>query len=140
MAQPGIEVKGLEQLLARFKNAPQLIEAELEDAGDTVLALGIQILTKEPTPPSGSRYHRTGRLVRGWKETDRRFAVQGNARSVVLRNPTPYTGVVQSRADQARVHRGRWPTIEGAQEQMTPFAEQKLQEAGDNVAAALAGN
>lgn len=138
MPQPGIEVKGLEELLARFRNAPKLIEAELEDAGDSILAQGIQILTREPPPPSGSTYRRTGRLVRGWKETDRRFVVRGNARSVVLRNPTPYTRWVQSQADQARVHKGRWPTVEQAQEQIAPFAEQKLLAAGNNVADALA--
>lgn len=134
----GLEVKGLDALLARFAAAPRLIEEQLEDAGDTILAAGIALLADEPSPPSGSRYVRTHKLSRAWRETDRRFVVAGNSRSVVLRNATPYLGVVQVQATQATVHRGRWETIEGAQAKIAPLAEQKLAEAGANVAAALA--
>ena len=135
---PALEVKGLDALLARFAAAPRIIEEELEDAGDTILAAGIALLADEPAPPGGSRYVRTHKLSRAWRETDRRFVVAGNSRSVVLRNPTPYLGWVQVQATQARVHRGRWETIEGAQSKIAPLAEQKLAEAGTNTAARLA--
>ncbi len=139
MAAPGYSIKGFDPLLARFKNAPRLIEAELEDAGDTIFARAIEILATEPAPPSGSKYQRTHRLVNTWRETDRRFVVAGNSRSAVLRNATPYVGVVQSKGSQAKVHKGRWATIEDTELKLAPFAAQKLQEAGENVAAALAG-
>ena len=135
---PALEVKGFDALLARFAAAPRIIEEELEDAGDTILAAGIALLADEPAPPGGSRYVRTHKLSRAWRETDRRFVVAGNSRSVVLRNPTPYLAWVQVQATQAKVHRGRWETIEGAQAKIAPLAEQKLTEAGANVAAALA--
>lgn len=138
MAAPGFYVDGLDELLARFRAAPRIIEEELEDAGDTILAAGIALLADEPAPPGGSRYVRTHKLSRAWRETDRRFVVAGNSRSVVLRNPTPYLAWVQVQATQAKVHRGRWETIEGAQAKIAPLAEQKLAEAGANTAARLA--
>lgn len=139
MPGAGFVVNGLDELLARFRAAPRIIEEELEDAGDTILAEAISRLAAEPSPPAGSRYVRTHRLSRGWRETDRRFIVAGNSRSIVLRNPTPYLGWVQSQASQAKVHRGRWTTIEEAQADVAPFAEQKLAEAGANTVARLAG-
>jgi hypothetical protein len=136
---PALEIKGLDKLLARFKQAPKLIEAELEDAGDSVLAVGIQKLAAYPPAPSGSRYRRTGALGRGWRTTDRRFVVAGAARSVVLRNPVSYMPVVQGKGQQAKVHKGRWATVEDVQAELEPLAMQKLQRAGENVARALAG-
>ena len=139
MTAPGFYVDGLDELLARFRAAPRIFEEELEDAGDTILAQAISRLAAEPSPPAGSRYVRTHRLSRGWRETDRRYVVAGNSRSIVLRNPTPYLGWVQVQATQATVHKGRWETIEEAQTAVAPFAEQKLAEAGANTAARLAG-
>lgn len=139
MPGAGFTVKGLDELLARFSAAPRIIEEELEDAGDTILAEAISRLAAEPSPPAGSRYVRTHRLSRGWRETDRRYVVAGNSRSIVLRNPVSYLPWVQGQATQAKVHRGRWTTIEEAQAELASFAEQKLAEAGANAVARLAG-
>lgn len=131
-----IEVRNLEQIVARFAQAPRLIEAEAEDVVDSVLAEGIRRLSAYPAQRSGQRYVRTGKLKRGWTQTDRRFVVAGNTRRAVLRNPVPYARFVQG--DRiAWMHRGRWATVEAVQRSLEPLANQKLEAAGRRVAEQL---
>ena len=57
-----------------------------------------------PAPPMSSSYRRTGRLKRTWnvKKYGRTAAMVGN--------PTPYAPYVQSKEQQAWMHRERWQT------------------------------
>lgn len=131
-----IEVRNLDRIVARFKGARRLIEEELEDATDSVLAEGARRLAAYPSRRAGQRYVRTGRLGRGWSQTDRRFVVQGNAKRAVLRNMTPYARYVQGE-QIAWMHKGRWATVEAVQRSLDGFANQKLEAAGRRVAAQL---
>lgn len=139
MAQPTFEIKDLDRIVAAFAGAPKVIEAEVGVATEAVLGKAAALLAQEPPPPSGSRYIRSHRLSSGWQNQKPRFIVAGNSKSAVLKNQEPYVRWVQSRADQARVHVGRWPTVEQVQEDLAPVAESELEAAGVRALNKIAG-
>lgn len=139
MPQPAFEVKNLDQAIAAFAGAPAIVEIELGQAVDTILGLAADRLAVEPPPPGGSRYVRSHRLSSGWQNQKPRFVVAGNSKTAVLRNDTPYARWVQSRADQAAVHRDRWGTVEAVQEALAAEADRELAAAGDRALNRIAG-
>ena len=68
-------------------------------------------LARYPSPPPMSRYRRTGTLGRRWTSAQPTWNASAAAWSVRLGNNTPYAPFVQGR-QQARVHAGRWRTVE----------------------------
>lgn len=60
-----------------------------------------------PSPPSGSRYRRTGTLGRRWTHE---VTGGGNSLTGKVGNNTAYGPWVQSDGFQASIHQGRWQT------------------------------
>lgn len=139
MAAPTFEIKNLDQIVRAFAGAPHVIEEEVGKAVETVMDRAASLLAAEPAAPSGSRYIRSHKLSGEWRSNKPRFVVAGNAKRSVLRNDTPYARWVQSRDTQARVHQGRWKTVEDVQEELAPLAEQELEAAGNRALNRIAG-
>lgn len=72
-------------------------------------------------------YQRTGILGRGWRVT-----AQGNGQIGVTNN-IEYTKWVQVQSSQARIHQGRWRTVEEAIAQMPEWADRSADKLGDEI-------
>lgn len=100
--------------------------AFLKPAGQRI---GLKLTTdlkRYPPEPSGSTYRRTGLLGRRWtfKVSAGLFGV-----SVIAGNNTIYGPWVQSEAQQAWMHEGRWQTDEEVLEANTDYIEKEVGEA-----------
>lgn len=104
-----VEIIGLENLIARWRGAPKIVQEEMSDALDTAFSRVIPHLATYP-PETGGSYVRTYKLRRGWTQTDRKFVVRGGEISARLTNPVGYVKWVQG-DEQAKVHQGRWQTV-----------------------------
>lgn len=62
-----------------------------------------------PAPPGGSRYRRTFKLRRGWKQN---ITSGGSSLLGRISNNVSYGPYVQAEGFQANVHQGRWQTDE----------------------------
>lgn len=87
---------------------PAALERAMRGAMNDATALLLRELQTYPTQRTGSSYVRTGTLRRSWSRD-----IQGDGlamRGIVgsNENMAPYNRLVQSEADQATVHRGRW--------------------------------
>jgi hypothetical protein len=102
-----IEVRGLDEAQRRFDaNLDRVLRRGTRRAIEHVRA----ILATYPPKPPGSTYRRTGSLGRAWA-----VEVRGLAGNIVgvAGNTMPYAPEVQDLTEQADVHRGRWPTVQG---------------------------
>ena len=78
-------------------------------------------LKEYPSPPSSSTYRRTGDLRRSWK---RRTLPQAGVLGFVQSDLDKYEHWVMNRRQQARVHRGRWQTVDDvAEKHEGPFID-----------------
>jgi hypothetical protein len=87
---------------------PAALERAMRGAMNDATALLLRELQTYPTQRTGSSYVRTGTLRRSWS---RDIDGQGLAMRGIVgsnENMAPYNRLVQSEADQATVHRGRW--------------------------------
>lgn len=87
---------------------PAALERAMRGAMNDATALLLRELQTYPSQRTGSTYKRTGTLRRSWSRD-----IQGEGlamRGIVgsNENMAPYNRLVQSEADQATVHRGRW--------------------------------
>lgn len=83
-----------------------------------------------PPERAGQRYVRTGTLGRGWTEGQTLFDLQGQTALEAVRvNSTPYGPSVQGREDQAKVHQGRWQTVEALMEAWEAHVAQRIEDA-----------
>lgn len=139
MAQPTFRIDNLDKAIAAFEGAAHIIETEVAVAVERINTAAAERLSNEPPELSGQRYVRTHRLSGEWQNQKPRFVVSGSSKRSVLRNETPYARWVQSRDDQAKVHQGRWPTVEDVQEELAPMAEEELHAAGVRAMNRIAG-
>ena len=87
---------------------PAALERAMRGAMNDATALLLRDLQTYPPQRTGSSYVRTGTLRRSWS---RDIDGQGLAMRGIVgsnENMAPYNRLVQSEADQATVHRGRW--------------------------------
>lgn len=98
-------------LLQALDNYPHISEVEVAHAEYDAAQLMVNDLKQYPPPPANSRYVRTGTLGRGWEGAS--FVTSVSARRVVTTglNPVRYVVFVQGER-QARVHKGKWKTVE----------------------------
>ncbi len=102
----------------------------VEDGATYVLA---KVKHYPPQRP-GSSYIRTHTLEKSWSKrvTGNGLSVQGRIGSNSAM--APYNRLVQSRRDQAEIHRGRWSSVEDIAEESQPtvqrFFEDRLRAAG----------
>ncbi|NIV36791.1 MAG: hypothetical protein GWN58_47360 [Anaerolineae bacterium] len=84
----------------------------------------LEAVRKYPAPPAGSSYRRTGALGRGWTKKD--DAKKGTSS---LASSVPYVGYVQDQNMQARVHRGRWETVQSIMGRLSRQVTQTVERA-----------
>lgn len=102
-----VEVRGAELLASKYRRFDP--NAMMTRTANTYMTQARLELMEYPPPPGGSRYRRTGRLGRGWVLQG--SVGYGSGGIQRLRNATRYAPYVQGNR-QARVHRGRWVTVD----------------------------
>jgi hypothetical protein len=109
-----IDDRAVDAMLTRAPNqVNQAMRGASNDAGTYILA----IQRRYPVQRPGSSYRRTMTLNKSWS-----MRISGSNSEVRVRIGSngamaPYNRFVQSRAHQARIHRGRWEnTVEGTAE------------------------
>lgn len=123
-----VEVRGAEILATRYREFDGATTIS-RVANDYIARMQID-LNRYPPPPPGSRYKRTGRLGRGWVHR-----IEGPRGITRLENVTPYAPWVQGPL-QARIHRGRWETVESV---MARYRERMVESLRRVVRAELTG-
>lgn len=89
--------------LALVRDMPRVLAPPTREA----LTLLKGRMQEYPPPPPGSTYVRTGRLRSGWHF---RSVLSGDILGRVYSESVEYADYVQSEADQAWMHVGRWQT------------------------------
>lgn len=107
MANVALEIDDSE-VRRMLAETPTKLQRAMRGAMNDATALLLRDLQTYPTQRTGSSYVRTGTLRRSWSRD-----IQGDGlamRGIVgsNENMAPYNRLVQSEADQATVHRGRW--------------------------------
>ena len=100
---------GLDAFLARM---PGEMHRAFNSAMEDATTLVLRDISVYPTQRSGSGYRRTHTLQRSWS---RRIEWTGDTIVGIVgsnSNMAPYNRAVQDRDLQARVHQGRWQTIQ----------------------------
>jgi len=146
---------------ANMAQAIDIIREENLRAMNESLAFGQDFVAKYPPPPTGAHttfvsdkqrrwffwalstgvitvpYKRTGTLGKSWT-TDVRPS--GTSLNGVLGNVRPYGPYVQDEEVQARIHRGRWPTVQALMRTPAAKFRQYFEQARDRVVKRLAGS
>lgn len=105
MSGAALEIRNLDSILAQLGKLDDLI-GELAEPTREVLQLLKERMQEYPPERAGQRYDRTLDLKNGWDE----FVILAGDRLGLLRNTVPYGHWVQSDAEQAWMHKGRWQT------------------------------
>lgn len=100
-----ITVTGLGPIQERLENLDSISD-QLATPTREALAFLKERLQIYPPPPSGSTYERTYRLRNSWEET---LVLGGGS----ITSDVEYGPYVMSEGEQARVHVGRWQTVQG---------------------------
>jgi hypothetical protein len=124
-----ISIEHIDDFVASMHGASGVVQEHVSDAIDTVLGGMMRQLADEPPELPNQRYRRTHQLSNEWRNADTKWRLPGTA---FLRNTTPYGLVVQDAQFQARIHRGRWPTVQGVLANNADVIEQALRQAGDD--------
>lgn len=115
MTEIRITITGLDEAVQRVGRM-QVLDALHAPMQRAVLDVQAR-MQQYPPQRSGSSYRRTMTLGRRWTSVVVR---EGNSLRGTVGNNTRYAPLVQSQMYQARVHRGRWLTDQGAIEQAAP--------------------
>ena len=109
--QAGIHVEGLDRIIRKLGRLKAF--SELRPAMERGVAMLHEAVADYPPPPEGSTYRRTGTLGRRWTtKVETLTTFQGT-----IGNNTVYGPYVQDEAKQARMHKGRWQTIQSVVEE-----------------------
>ena len=103
-----------DEVLRMLERAPGRVNRAMRRGMEDAASLLLRVLITYPPKVDSSVYRRAGTLGRSWA---RRIDGTGmNLRGEVGSNANiaPYNRVVQDRERQARVHRGRWITVQSA--------------------------
>jgi hypothetical protein len=124
-----ISIENIDDFVSSMHSGSRIVEEHVSDQIDTVLGVLMRQLADEPPELPNQRYRRTHNLSNEWKAADTKWRLPGTA---FLRNSTSYGPYVQDSQFQARVHRGRWPTVQGVLADNADVIEQALRQAGDD--------
>lgn len=110
-----ITVTGLDQIIQGFRVLPSQVGSDVRESLRPVLRDMRGQLARYPAERPGQRYRRTGRLGRGWTETQERYVVRGGGSiDLILENRVDYVDQVQG-DDQGILFIGRWQTVSSIQ-------------------------
>lgn len=101
---------GLDEIIKGFDALPSQVNTDVRDELRPVLRDMKGRLATYPGERPRQKYRRTGRLGRGWVNTQERYIVRGaGSIDLVLTNPVEYVDRVQG-DDQSIWFIGRWET------------------------------
>jgi hypothetical protein len=97
-----------------LQRAPRQVSRAMRQGMEDATALLLRTMITYPPKVDSSVYRRTGTLGRSWSRRidGAGLTIRGEVGSNA--NIAPYNRVVQDRERQARVHRGRWITVQSA--------------------------
>jgi hypothetical protein len=105
-----IVVTGLDEIIAGFRVLPAQVNSDVREQLRPVLRDMKGRLATYPGERPNQKYRRTGRLGRGWTQTQERYIVRsGGGIDLTLTNPVDYVDRVQG-DDQDIWFIGRWET------------------------------
>ena len=109
MPETEITIEGLDELIAKFKHIEGNVKPALVKAMDRSMKHVHSSVPPYPAPPPTSTYVRTELLGRsiGTEVKSLGAAIVGT-----IGTPTVYAPFVISKGEQAKVHRGRWWTLQ----------------------------
>ena len=112
------------EVRAMLRRTPGNIRKAVRAAMDDSTALLLRDMKTYPPAPANSSYKRTRTLGRSWSRTfdDQRGEVGSNG------NMAPYNRLVQDDERQARVHKGRWQTVQSVAKKRKPQIVRFFQE------------
>jgi len=102
-----IRVEGLEELQRKL-GALAANTALVPEMGRSLERVRAP-LVKYPLPPPNSRYKRTGKLGQRWTS---QVNTSSTSLEGIIGNNVVYARWVQDKEKQAKIHQGRWPTIQ----------------------------
>ena len=99
-----------------LRTMPDRIDRAMRGAMTDSTVLLLREMKQYPAPPDGSTYTRTGNLGKNWSKRIEGGGMEITGVVGVNTNAAPYARFVQDSEFQARVHQGRWTTIQEASE------------------------
>jgi hypothetical protein len=109
MAEAGIEVKGLDDILAQLKAIGPDLHETLRPAAEEVLSLLQADMRDYPPELPGQRYERTFDLQHSWQTEE---GTSDTELGRVVSYGPEYNRQVQDEDHQAGIHAGRWQTVQ----------------------------
>lgn len=117
-----IIVLNVPEVAAALEQAPERLIPAIEKVAKRWLLRRQAKLARYPSQPPGTRYRRTGTLGRTWTSAQPTWRVSASGFDGRIGNSTPYAPFVQGER-QARVHQGRWGTVQDIETKATPELE-----------------
>ncbi len=134
-----VSVNGLDDLLVKFKQAPEVVQAEAEAAAVQSLVQLKPDLEDYPPELPNQKYIRTYALQSGWAEAEPVFTPMSSGFEAMLTNPTDYGPYVQDKDWQASIHQGRWQTTEDVVKRHASDMQANLDAAEQRITQKLGG-
>lgn len=128
-----IEITNQKEAIKAFEKVLAVSRDEARRVIDEGLLMLIGDVSEYPPPPQGSTYRRTGTLGRKWTTGQAVYIERDNLIEGRVGNDTPYGPYVQSKKDQATIHKGRWKTIEDIVRDRQGDFEGLLKDAARNI-------
>lgn len=133
MLEYEILTEGDKEIIKFFEQFPDLAQKETKAFVNRALFLLQNRAADYPPAIPGSSYRRTGTLGRLWTTARHEFKEGPSYIEGRIGNRTPYGPYVQSEAQQAAVHKGRWKTIEQIIEDSRADIDKLLSQSGRNL-------
>lgn len=131
-----IRIKGLDALRSKWSSAASIIQPALKSGmHEAVLYVHSQV-PPYPAPPIGSTYIRTGQLGRSITERVEELSqgVAGYIGTNTIYAPWVISSeAVGGRGPQARVHQGRWWTLQGVVERSAANVQKIFERVVDDI-------
>ena len=116
-----IQHRGLTELIRKFDNLRGGLNKGLTGAGDKAADIALKAVPGYPPAPPGSTYERTFAL--GESITNEPGGIGASINSLgreILSVGVPYGPYVVNEPTQAKIHRGRWWTIQQISKKIRP--------------------
>lgn len=104
----------------KIDNGPDSVREAMRGAMEDATTYALALIKRYPVPPGSSSYTRTHTLEKSWSRTVRGSGARITGQVGSNGNMAPYNRYVQDRERQARIHRGRWLTIQQLAENEEP--------------------
>jgi hypothetical protein len=125
------------EVRSMLNRMPERIEWAMRAAMNDATSLLLRDMKTYPTPPAASTYTQTGTLGGSWTKEITGSGINITGRVGSNRNEAPYNRYVQDATLQARVHQGRWQTVQSVTKErentVRGFFETRLRQAAEQL-------